>query len=223
MKAWRDWRESILPTALLSSAVILSAYLYRTRLRRLPTANHVTPNWFGRRSIWGKVTSVGDADNFRVFHTPGGRWLGWEWLRAVPTEKKALKDATVHVRIAGVDAPEMAHFSKPAQPFSQEAYDWLHSYVMDRHVRVYLYSRDRFERVVGSVKVWRYLIPRDVGYQMIKRGLATVYEAKTGAQYGGREEQYRRAQAKAKAAKRGMWSARGFFETPREYKTRTRS
>jgi len=40
---------------------------------------------------------VGDGDNFRLFHTPGGRLGGWEWFpgRMIPKEKKALQDKTV--------------------------------------------------------------------------------------------------------------------------------
>lgn len=39
--------------------------------------------------------SVGDADNFRFYHTPGGRWLGWGWLRNVKEGRKELKGQTV--------------------------------------------------------------------------------------------------------------------------------
>jgi endonuclease YncB( thermonuclease family) len=57
---------------------------------------------------------------------------------------------------------------------------------------------------------------------MLKVGLATVYEAKSGAEFGGLEEKYKAAEAKAKAKKRGIWSGKPeHFESPREYKTRT--
>lgn len=68
--------------------------------------------------------SVGDADNFRFYHTPG---IGWRWplkFRRVPTTQKGptarfiiqmsvsdrclgLLNQTIHIRIAGVDAPEV--------------------------------------------------------------------------------------------------------------------
>lgn len=49
--------------------------------------------------MFGTVTSVGDADNFRLFHTPGGRLTGWGWLpgRQVPTEKGQLVGKTVRL------------------------------------------------------------------------------------------------------------------------------
>jgi hypothetical protein len=66
---------------------------------------------------------------------------------------------------------------------------------------------------------------------MLKRGLATVYEAKFGSEFGGSEEAYREAETKAKSKKVGMWQEPGLvakmlgqtsktLESPREYKTR---
>lgn len=80
------------------------------------------------------MNSVGDADNFRFYHTPA---FGWRWpfkFRRVPTATKgaigcllpqcsldcifvALKDNTLHIRIGGdrgVDAPEvLSPFTRP--------------------------------------------------------------------------------------------------------------
>lgn len=44
---------------------------------------------------------------------------------------------------------------------------------------------------------------------MLKRGLATTYEAKTGAEFGSTdiEEGYRMAEAEAKIKNLGLWSA----------------
>lgn len=61
---------------------------------------------------------------------------------------------------------------------------------------------------------------------MLKRGLATVYEAKVGAEFGGdaMEQKYRRAEAWAKRRSKGLWKDYRQFgsgwESPREYKTR---
>lgn len=62
---------------------------------------------------------------------------------------------------------------------------------------------------------------RNVGLEMVKRGLATVYEAKQGAEFGGLKKVYEKAEAKAKKKRLGMWSGKpSQFESPREYKTR---
>ena len=124
--------------------------------------------------------------------------------------------------MAGVDAPEGAHFGKPAQPGAQEALDWLKSYISSRRVRAYVYKKDQYDRAVATVYVRRWLLRRDVGLQMLKQGLATVYEAKVGAEFGSLEEKYRKAEWWAKVRKRGIWAGKkSEFESPRDYKTRT--
>lgn len=57
---------------------------------------------------------------------------------------------------------------------------------------------------------------------MLRAGLATVYEAKSGAVFGkGLEQKYRDAEAWAKGKKKGIWAAENKnFESPREYKTK---
>lgn len=148
-----------------------------------------------------------------------------------PLPKPVLTSSKIHVRIAGVDAPELAHFGRPAQPYSNEALAWLTSYLLHRRVRVYIYRRDQYDRVVATVFVRRWLLRRDVGLEMLKAGLATVYEAKFGSEFGAFEKQYREAEERAKKAKVGMWSEPSLInrllggtskplESPRDYKTR---
>jgi endonuclease YncB( thermonuclease family) len=66
---------------------------------------------------------------------------------------------------------------------------------------------------------------------MLRSGLATVYEAKTGAEFGTMEKTYRAAQQKARENKAGMWAQPSLMqrlggaatkapESPREYKNR---
>lgn len=248
--------STLLSTLILTSALLFTRALYKRYLRRLPNISHIPPTHYRHRSLFGTVTSVGDGDNFRLYHTPGGRLAGWGILplasRRVPSNSdtlikdkrtgkmaRALTDKTVHVRIAGIDAPELAHFGRPAQPFGEEALTWLKGYVLGERVRVVLYRRDQYDRVVASVKVrkgWGWgrwlgpLVTRDVGLEMIKAGYATVYEAKTGSEFGDLEASYRAAERLAQDRGRGMWVKPGLlasalgkervFESPREYKTR---
>jgi endonuclease YncB( thermonuclease family) len=56
---------------------------------------------------------------------------------------------------------------------------------------------------------------------MLKAGLATVYEAKSGAEFGKLEDKYRSTEAWAKQKRIGIWSGnQKDFESPRDYKTR---
>ncbi|KFH48123.1 endonuclease-like protein [Hapsidospora chrysogenum ATCC 11550] len=215
--AAKEWA----PVVLFSLASLGALQLYANYLRRIPGAAFVRPSFFRSRSIFGRVTRVGDGDNFHLFHTPGGRAVGWGWLRRVPANRKDLKDRTIAIRIAGIDAPECAHFGRPAQPFSAEALQWLRDYILHRNVRAYVYKRDHYDRIVATVYVRRFLLRKDVGLEMLKRGLATTYEAKSGAEYGGMKTMYEKAEAKAKKKRRGIWSGKASeFESPREYKTK---
>ena len=137
----------------------------------------------------------------------------------------------IHIRIAGVDAPELAHWGREAQPYSQEAFEWLTQYILNRRVRAHIYRRDQYDRVVAQVFVRRWFIKKDIGLEMLRHGLASVYEAKTGSEFGQFEQQYRDAEEKAKAQKVGMWTKPGILgrlrgetskvaESPREYKNR---
>lgn len=137
----------------------------------------------------------------------------------------------IHIRIAGIDAPELAHFGRPSQPFGQEALDWLTSYILHRRVRAHLHRRDQYERVVATVFVRRGLFRKDVGLEMLKAGMATVYEAKFGSEFGNKESVYREAEEAAKKEGKGMWAKPGVLdrwlkgkkevtESPREFKKR---
>jgi hypothetical protein len=96
---WAHFTEprNLIPTVLLTSGILFAIHLHRRFLRRIPEAPNISHSYFRRRSLLGRVTSVGDGDNFRLYHTPGGRLAGWGWLpwKKVPTSKKELKDRTV--------------------------------------------------------------------------------------------------------------------------------
>ena len=99
---WSHYKDprNIAPVIVLTGTCLFSAHIYRSYLRRIPQAVSIRPSFWRRRSLFGKVTSVGDGDNFRIFHTPGGRLAGWGWLpwRMVPTKREMLKDKTVSRR-----------------------------------------------------------------------------------------------------------------------------
>lgn len=101
------------PTLVLSAFTLglLSAwgtsFVYKRYFRRLKNVEWITPDMFQRkRWVKGRVTrfvlsciktilasswyrdSVGDADNFRIYHTPG---IGWRWpirFRTIPSTTK---------------------------------------------------------------------------------------------------------------------------------------
>jgi endonuclease YncB( thermonuclease family) len=76
--------------------------------------------------------------------------------------------------------------------------------------------------MVATVWVRRRFFRKDVGKEMLRAGLATVYEGTKGAEFGESEIEYRKIEEWAKARKRGMWAANAKdYESPRDYKIRT--
>lgn len=209
----------LLLSAGLSASLLLSYRLYHRYVRRILTYLNLTPSMLnGGRKLYGKVTRVGDGDNFRFYHTPGGPLLGWGWLRKVPEGRSNLQNETLMIRLCGVDAPERAHFGKPAQPFSEESLEWLQKYLMNRSVTITPYSIDQYKRLVARAQVWKMTGYKDVSAEMIRNGIGVVYEAKVGAEFGDNEAWYRKLEQKAKKKKRGLWVLGNKLVTPGEYK-----
>jgi len=203
--------------------------VHRRYYRRFPNSDWITPDVFAKkRWIKGVVTSVGDADNFRLYHTPG---LGWSLplkLRFIPSKSKDLKDQTLHIRMAGIDAPEAAHFGKPAQPFAEEALAWLKGRVEGKTVYCQLISRDQYSRVVAVPMLPPRILPafltprfgRCLSLEMLRDGWAVTYE-QAGAVYGKwGKEHFVELETKAKAARRGQWASGAPSESPAAYKRR---
>ncbi|KIJ64278.1 hypothetical protein HYDPIDRAFT_181924 [Hydnomerulius pinastri MD-312] len=197
--------------------------------KRIKSSEWVTPDVLARRRwVRGVVTSVGDADNFRLYHTPG---IGWRWplkFRRVPRLNKELKDQTIHIRIAGVDAPEGAHFGRPAQPYAEESLAWLKNRIQGRTIYCQLIRKDQYARVVGVPLIPRRFLPlflskrlsTSLALEMLRAGTALTYE-QAGAEYGPwSRAEFLRVEGEARAAKRGMWKSGQIGETPAEYKTR---
>jgi len=86
-----DWA----PVCLAAVGSVGSFVLYQHYLKRFPGAANVQENFFRRRTLFGRVTSVGDGDGFHLYHTPGGKLAGWGWLRKIPQARADLKGNTV--------------------------------------------------------------------------------------------------------------------------------
>ncbi|RPD53641.1 SNase-domain-containing protein [Lentinus tigrinus ALCF2SS1-7] len=229
-------RLSSIPPHILGSSAFVAGlvfglgaqYVYARYLRRIPNADWVTPDILARRRwIKGYVTSVGDADNFRLYHTPG---IGWRWplkFRRIPVGRD-LKDQTIHIRMAGVDAPEAGHFGRPSQAFAEESLAWLKNQVENKFVYCQLVRRDQYGRIVAVPHLKPRLLPnslatgKNLPLEMLRAGWGSVYE-QAGAEYGPRGvEEFLRVQSEAQKARRGIWQRGTSGETPAEYKRRYR-
>ncbi|KAL9931888.1 hypothetical protein V8E36_009203 [Tilletia maclaganii] len=226
----------VVVAALSAGLTASSFFIYKRYFRRIRNAEYLTPSTLRRRWIVGKVTSVGDADGFRLFHTPGPVGLR-SLLHRPPTQAAQLRDQTLSVRLAGADAPEAAHFGKEAQPFSKEAQEFLTKMVKGRTVWVEPSHVDQYKRLVGTPYIWQapYIFGRtNVSLALVQQGLASVYR-QSGASYGSAtwlsrvlfkaengQARLERAERKAKVLEKGMWSNKN-IELPDAYKRRMKA
>ena len=103
----------------------------------------------------------------------------------------------VRVRLYGIDAPEKD------QEFALPARKKLGRLIYNKQIRVEVVDIDKYGRYVGRV----YAGARYVNRFMLKEGLAWHYK-----HYAADDELLAEAEARAKAAGRGIWAT----ETPRE-------
>lgn len=85
--------ETLVQSFVLTGTFVILTGVYSRYLKRYPTAIDIPAAKFGSQcKIRGRVVSVGDGDNFRLYHTPGGIFAGWGWLKKIPFETS--KDQT---------------------------------------------------------------------------------------------------------------------------------
>lgn len=109
---------------------------------------------------------------------------------------------TERVRLANIDAPEMSHgYSKPGQPYSVQAMNWLAREVEGRKgVTIRCVDKDRYERQVCEL----YRGDTSINRELVRAGLAW---ANTANPRYLRDRTVLQAQEEARAARRGLWAA----------------
>lgn len=111
------------------------------------------------------------------------------------------------VRLFGIDAPEYSQScTRDGVPWAcgREAADELRRLVEGRNLTCTRQSIDPYDRWVARCRVGG----AEANATMVERGLATAYRHYSS--------DYVAAEARAKAARRGLWA--GSFEAPRDYR-----
>lgn len=133
------------------------------------------------------------------------------------------KVKTISIRLCGIDAPERSHFGSKAQPFSDEAMNFLKHTLLNKKLYIKPLEIDRYGRCVARVlyKDNMFSKQKDISLEMLKLGLATTFESKGKIDFDGQEEIYKKAEQESKRKKRGMWRLKK-LETPAEFKRKLR-
>jgi micrococcal nuclease len=120
------------------------------------------------------------------------------------------------VRLLGADSPETKHPSLPPQPWGAEATDFTRAFIGEQPVRL-AFDRELKDKY-GRFLAYVYVDDRMLNEELLRAGLARAL-----LQYPYSDEMKRRfqkAEAEAKAAKRGIWSATSGADgrAPSEYR-----
>jgi endonuclease YncB( thermonuclease family) len=102
-------------------------------------------------------------------------------VRVIDGDTIVLTDTNTHIRLNGVDAPEVVHPGYDHDdPFGPEARDEMRQIVGDKVVRCELNGERSYERIVGVC-----FLPdgTDIGAEIIRRGLALDCSHFRGSRY----------------------------------------
>ena len=106
----------------------------------------------------------------------------------------------VKIRLSSVDAPETAHGkTRPGQPFSKKAKDFLHSKVHGQRVVANCFEKDKYERPVCDIQIDGV----SINAQLVENGLAWV---NTSQKRYVRDISLVATESAARSKKIGIWS-----------------
>lgn len=105
----------------------------------------------------------------------------------------AKAEGTVRLRLSGIDAPELG------QPFGQRARQFLASRIAGRVVEISGDTRDRYDRILGTV----WADGRDINAELVCGGMAWAYRVRSEAQ----NPAYLQCENAAREQKKGLWQA----------------
>ena len=129
------------------------------------------------------------------------------------TFKASGHDIEIKVRLVGIDTPETKKRKhKPGQPFGEKAKRFLVRMALNKQVFIKGYGTGPYNRILGVVYVDR----KNVNLELVKAGLAEVYQGRPPR--GFDLSPYLTAEAQAKSQKRGMWSLGNKYVSPKDWR-----
>lgn len=152
------------------------------------------------------VSSVSDGDTFSCTVSEG-----------------SARGTKLRVRLAGIDAPEVAHGSKlPGQPLGNESRMLLQQLLARTPVFLEVLDRDtRYNRLVCNVLYSSQNGRRSANVEIVRQGLAEVYVEYLKNIAPALRADLLSAEAQAKTRRMGIWSL-ATYERPAQYRRRTK-
>jgi endonuclease YncB( thermonuclease family) len=152
------------------------------------------------------LLAVALAASVAAIFRPTGRQIAGD---VVVVDGDTLRMGDLHIRLKGLDAPEMKQICAGADGVAyacgRVARDALVKLVAGRVPRCRIGGRDRYQRSLATCFVGE----TDIGAALVERGYAVAY--------GG----YEREEARARTRSSGLWA--GTFERPSDWRRNDRS
>jgi endonuclease YncB( thermonuclease family) len=128
---------------------------------------------------------------------------------------KSPDNVTLKVRLVGIDAPEFGGKKKKGQPLSSESKAFINELVQGKSVTLNALGSDAYNRSLAEI----YIGETNVNLEIVRAGLAEVYQGKPpkGLDAGA----YARAEAEAKAARKGVWALTN-YQSPKDFRKRNK-
>jgi endonuclease YncB( thermonuclease family) len=203
-------RENILPAVVglcLLGIVGTQAYQYWQKIQA------ARPDYEQPSASEPPAGVVNGADQIQMPQTER-----WEVVSVTDGDTIAVRQGTRQekIRFCGIDAPEIAHGSKPGQPYGEDSKTYLEKLIgtTGGKVGVVPVERDRYGRMVAEV----FLLGTQeklIQEELLSAGLAYVYPQYVRGCWNG--SNYWAAEAIAQEKKVGVWSGQP-LQSPWEFR-----
>jgi micrococcal nuclease len=121
-------------------------------------------------------------------------------------------DLTFKIRLVGIDSPEIGYKGQKSQPFSQKAKKYLTSLLNHKKIAIKSYGTGGYNRQLVEI----FLDDQNINLKMLQVGLAQVYAGKHPKNFDSKV--YKKAEQKAKQAKKGMWVQGFSYKSPGQWR-----
>jgi endonuclease YncB( thermonuclease family) len=181
-------------------------------LPQFQTVNDVPEDYFtNQKYIYAFVERIIDGDTMRVRHVPG-----FSLNRQVPEplQTRGIANATLSVRVYGVDTPEIGKNKRQtSQAFAEEAKQFTTDLVYHKMVKITFLKKDQYNRAIACVETVPSLVSnilpgksgKDLSIELAREGLAEIYTG-GGAVYYTKKDELKAVVAEAQRLKKGQWS-----------------
>jgi endonuclease YncB( thermonuclease family) len=181
-------------------------------LPQFQTVNDVPDDYFtNQKYIYAFVERIIDGDTMRVRHVPG---FALQRQVPEPLQTRGIANATLSVRVYGVDTPEIGKNKRQtSQAFAEEAKQFTTDLVYHKMVKITFLKKDQYNRAVACIETVPSLLTtfipgagnKDLSIELAREGLAELYTG-GGAVYYNRKAELEAAIQDAQRLKKGQWS-----------------